>query len=82
MAAPRATLGAICRTLGVDEAASLATPTFNSEPLDEVYPWGTLRKVTPAANRATAEELSPRERDLVREHAWQYLDVFDYTSFL
>jgi hypothetical protein len=82
MAAPRETLGAICRELGLEESASLSTPTFNSEPLDEVYPWGTLRKVTPAANRATAGELSQHERALVREQAWQYLEVFDYKSFV
>jgi hypothetical protein len=33
-------------------------------------------------NRATAQELSPPERAAIREHAWQYLDLFDYRGFV
>ena len=38
-----------------------------------------------AATQARAQvddELSPAERDEVRARAWQYLDVFDYKSFI
>jgi hypothetical protein len=76
------TLGAICESLGLEPADSLRTPTWNGVELEEVYPWGTLRKVTPEANRATAEELSPHERDEIRSYVWQYLDTFDYRGFL
>jgi hypothetical protein len=51
-------------------------------PLGEVYPWGTIRTATPAANRATAMELSEAERAEVRSWAWQYLETFDYASFV
>ncbi len=57
-----------------------ATPTWNGHELAEVYPWGTIRRVTPEANRATAEELRRAERDEIRAHTWQYLDVFDYRA--
>lgn len=76
------TLGGICDWLGLQPDESLRKPTWNGTELEEVYPWGTLRKVTPADNRATAEELSQHERDAIREHTWQYLDVFDYRSFI
>ncbi len=76
------TLGAICNALGLAQADSLRTPTWNGAPLEEIYPWGTIRKPTPQANRATAQELSTREREEIASRAWQYLDVFDYKSFL
>jgi len=78
MADPRATLRGICGRLGLEDSTSLATPSWNGSPLNEVYPWGTIRTPTPRANRATAAELSPEERDAIRTRAWQYLDVFDY----
>lgn len=66
--------------LGPDDA--LRTPSWNGSVLQEVYPWGTLRKVTPGDNRETAAELSERERDEIRAYTWQYLDVFDFKSFI
>ena len=76
------TLGDICQKLGLEATDSLRRPTWNGTPLEEVYPWGTLRKVTPESNRATAEELSEWERAEIRASTWQYLDVFDYRSFI
>jgi hypothetical protein len=82
MADSHKTLGALCEKLGVDPADSLRTPTWNGTELEEVYPWGTLRKVTPEANKSTAEELSQQERDAIRAYTWQYLDIFDYKNFV
>jgi hypothetical protein len=76
------TLGALCEKLGVEPADSLRKPTWNGTELEEVYPWGTLRKVTPEANKSTAEELSQQERDAIRAYTWQYLDIFDYMNFV
>lgn len=78
---PYKTLGTLCEKLGVQPAESLRKPTWNGIELDEVYPWGTLRKVTPKDNLATANELSAKERDEIRAYTWQYLDVFDYQGF-
>lgn len=82
LANPRRVLGAICAALGLDAADTLGAPSWNGVTLDEVYPWGTIRRATPQANRATADELSPQERADVEALAWQYLDAFDYTGFL
>jgi hypothetical protein len=82
MANPQQTLGAVCEKMGLEAADSLKTPTWNAEPLEEIFPWGTIRKASPAANKATAEELSRAEQDEIRARTWQYLDTFDYKSFL
>ena len=76
------TLAAICQKLGLEASDSLKTPTWNGKELTEVYPWGTIRKATPEANLATANELSASEKEQIEQMTWQYLDVFDYKSFL
>lgn len=82
MANPGQTLGPVCQKLGLDAAGSLETPTWNGQELAEIYPWGTIRQATPAANLATAQELSAAERAEIRARAGQYLDVFDYKQIV
>lgn len=82
MADPKKTLGDLCQKLGLEAAASLQVPSWNGQELKEIYPWGTIRKANPAANRATAQELSAEEREEIRRFTWQYLDVFGYTDFI
>jgi hypothetical protein len=82
MANPRETLGEICVKLGLEAASSLARPSWNGQTLEEVFPWGTIRKATAAANRTTAEELSQGEREAVKAGAGPYLSAFDYSRFL
>ena len=82
MADPRQTLGDLCAKLGLSFSETLAKPSWNGTPLDEVYPWGTIRTPTPEANLATAHELSEDEREQVRARAWQYLDVLGYAGYL
>jgi sulfotransferase family protein len=68
--------------LGLERADSLRTPSWNGDPLSEVYPWGTIRTATPEANRATAEELSAEERAEVRARAGLFLEALGYDDFL
>jgi Sulfotransferase family len=82
MSDPFKTLGAVCSALGLEPADSLRTPTWNGSPLEEIYPWGTIRKATPEQNLATAKELSLDEQSDIRDYCWQYLEVFNYKSFL
>ena len=82
LASPREVLGKLCGELGLDATESLAVPSFNGNALEEVYPWGTIRRANPEANRATADELSEAERDAVRARAEPYLEPLDYGSFL
>jgi hypothetical protein len=79
----RSTLGAVCEKLHIDPSAdSLATPTWNGQPLKEVYPWGTIRIPTPEANLATARELTSQQIEEIRLRARPYLEFFDYKSFI
>jgi hypothetical protein len=75
-------LGAICEKLGLESADSLKTYSWNGKVLEEVYPWGTIRKATTDANYATAKELSTMEQEEIRKYTWQYLETFDYKNFL
>jgi hypothetical protein len=75
-------LAKVCNALGIEATPSLDIPSWNGEPLKEVYPWGTIRSVDPAVNRATADELSADEQAAVRAHAGLFLDAFDYDRFL
>lgn len=79
---PATTLGDLCTAVGLSPSTTLETPSLNGSPLDQVYPWGTIRTPTPEANRATADELSSQERAEITARAWQYLDVLGYKSFL
>ena len=82
LADPAGTLGALCAKLGLESADALRGPSWNGKPLTEVYPWGTIRHATPAANEATARELPPAERDEVRARAKPYLEPFGYANFI
>jgi hypothetical protein len=77
-----ATLGAVCEKMGLRSSETLGTPTWNGNKLDQVYPWGTIRIPTPAANRATAAELSPAEQDEIRLRTAPFADKLGYTNFL
>ena len=81
MADSVAALTPVCDAVGVGAADSLANPSWNGQVLEEVYPWGTIRKATPEQNRATAEELSDAERDEIRARTWQYLEPLGYDGF-
>jgi hypothetical protein len=81
MSDPQATLGSICEKLGLERSDSLRRVSWNGNVLEEVYPWGTIRRATPEANRATAGELTSAESSEVRARAGIYLETFDYKSF-
>ena len=82
MESPVDTLGFLLEQLGLERDDALATPSWNGEPLGEVYPWGTIRTPTPEANRATADELTAEEQARIAEHVWPFVDEFDYAGFL
>ncbi len=79
---PVHSLGNICNKLGLKAAKSLEQPTWNGNPLEEVYPWGTIRKASPQANRATAEELTGEEIDRIRVWAGPYPAILEYSKFM
>lgn len=78
IADPVRQLGAICERIGLRAADTLSTPSWNGERLPEVYPWGTIRRPTPEANRATAAELTDGERAEIRVRARPFLQALGY----
>jgi len=78
----KATLGPVCVKLGAEPAESLASVSWNGLPLKEVYPWGTIRSPTPEANMAAAKRLGDEQIAEIRHRTWQYLETFDYKSFI
>ena len=82
MADPKGTLGPIVEKWGLKTDDSLAVPSWNGTELTEVYPWGTIRKATPEANQATANELTDDEKAAVAQYAYEYLAPLGYTDFL
>lgn len=82
LANPVTALGGICERLGLNSSETLRQPSWNGRVLEQVYPWGTIRKATTDANFQTAQELSESERSAVRAMTWQYLDEFGYANFL
>lgn len=81
LADAHAALGPVLSALGISDDAALDRPSWNGVELAEVYPWGTIRKATPQANRQTAAELDDDEAGLIADLAWQYVDQFDYGQF-
>jgi hypothetical protein len=82
VADPVRVLGRFLGKLGIGSSPTLGQPSWNGNALAEVYPWGTVRIPTPAANRATAEELTAAEVDEIRVRAGVLLESFGYTDFL
>ncbi|MDQ6918147.1 MAG: sulfotransferase [Candidatus Dormibacteraeota bacterium] len=78
---PEGVLGKVCRAVGVGVGPSLAQPSWNGTPLKEVYPWGTIRTPTRAANLATAKELDREQTDAIRRRTGHLLERFGYESF-
>jgi hypothetical protein len=82
VADPVRVLGGFLAGLGVGPSETLARPTWNGRVLQQVFPWGTVRTPTPAANWATAHELSGAEKEEVRHRTQPFLDILGYTDFL
>ncbi len=79
---PVAALTPLLQALGVAAEALPGRPSWNRQPLEQVYPWGTIRTATLAANRATAAELSADEQAAVRLAAGPYLELLGYGAYL
>ncbi|MEZ5218991.1 MAG: sulfotransferase [Ilumatobacteraceae bacterium] len=78
-----AALRPLCDALGIDSAdPALGRPSWNSKTIDQVYPWGTIRTATPAANLATANELEDAEKAAVRRYAGEWIGRLGYDDFV
>ena len=78
VADPKGALSPVLAGLGVGGSPALERPSWNGKPLAEVYPWGTIRVPTPAANAATARELPREEADEIQQRTGPLLAAFRY----
>jgi len=78
---PVRVLGDFLGKVGVKSSISLARPSWNGNPLEQVFPWGTIRNPTSEANRATAEELTRAERPEIYNRTRPLLNALGYDSF-
>lgn len=62
VADPKQALSALLAKLGLAWSEACRVPSWNGRALEQVYPWGTIRVPTPAANVATMHELSGAEK--------------------
>ncbi len=79
---PVGVLSGFLKNVGVGSSETLAKPSWNSQTLTEVYPWGTIRTPTPAANLATAMELSAAEQEEIAVRTASLLKILGYENFL
>jgi hypothetical protein len=78
---PARVLGDFLANLGLARSETLRTPSWNGRPLDQVYPWGTIRTPTTEANRATANELTVAEKAEIAVRTRPLLGVLGYDGF-
>lgn len=78
---PRQVLGALLGKLGLSDSPTLEQPSWNGQPLQQVYPWGTIRIPTPEVNLATARQLSPDEIGEIHDRLQVSLDGLGYLDF-
>ncbi len=75
---PKTVLGEVLSKIGVGINDSLKNPSWNGEPMMEVYPWGTVRIPTREINIATAKTLTMTEVSEIYLRTELYLEHFDY----
>jgi hypothetical protein len=78
VADPVEVLSKVLAAARISSSPTLARPSWNGKALEEVYPWGTIRVPTTAANRATAQELSRDEVDEIEQRTRPLLPAFRY----
>jgi hypothetical protein len=63
---PEEQLAALCQQLGLPFSETLLYPSWNGRKLEQINPWGTIRKATPENDKATRDELSEYETHEIR----------------
>lgn len=72
------TLAPLLSALGIGWDDALSSPSWNGTPLEEVYPWGTIRTPTPEQNAKDANSLTDVERGAIHSITKVYEEVMGY----
>jgi hypothetical protein len=78
---PKAMEGLLKR-LGLPMSDKCTSPSFNGVKLEQVYPWGTIKTPTPAANMATANELTAEQKRDMKTETIVMQRLLGYENFL
>lgn len=78
----RATMSKLADKLGIAWADSLLEPSWNGKTMNQVYPWGTIRTPTPAANIATMNELDAEQKRAIKAITSVMLPAFGYETMV
>ncbi len=78
VADPKTAMAGVAKKLGIGWSDTLLYPSWNGQKMGEVYPWGTIRSATTAANIATMNELDARQKAEIKSYTDTMLDFFDY----
>lgn len=78
-----ATMKNICQKIGIDYSEQLLFPSFNSKDItDNIHPWGTINKATPAENKAVAASLSEHEIEEIVKYSELLIKHFNYQDLI
>lgn len=69
-------------SLGLPLSDKVYYPSFDSKPLEQVYPWGTIKTPTSEANLATAHELIDDIKGKVLIESHVLIGMLGYNDFL
>ncbi len=78
VADPAAAMTDLCDRLGLSPSDKCLYPSFNGTKLEEVFPWGTIRLPTTAANLATADELTANQKREIKSLAGVMMKLLGY----
>jgi hypothetical protein len=77
----RAAMSRVYRQLGLSWSDACLQPSWNGVSLEEVYPWGTIRAPTPAANVAALNRLTDDEKAHVKSLTTVMQRALGYENF-
>jgi len=77
----KGTMSKLCTKLGLSWSETCMYPSWNGTELKEVYPWGTVRSATIAANLATADLLTEAQKAEIKSLSIVTQRALGYENF-
>lgn len=79
---PKEVMNELADLLGIPQSEKLYYPSFNGKKLETVYPWGTIKNITPDSNFATANELTKEQQQNILIESKAMIELLGYSVFL
>lgn len=80
VAHPESALSHVFDSIGLDRCSNIY-PSFNRKPLEQIYPWGTIKSATVNANIATARELNEDQIEAIQINCGPFLSNWGYDKY-